>query len=202
MKPRRLLSLSLLAVVLTASATWAQGPCPEPGARTSWRVEYLTDDVKVPKLATREDVHTETQLFHELQEHKTTHSCVENVLRPRYILRDCIEHTFKPEAVVDPVTGCKRYVLKPVTEVRQVRTVVYDLCPEEKAYTVTTYSLKPVEKQVLVKRLVPECKTEDRKITRGVLIPSICVDRDVQVSPPCDPKERPLRPEDVLPKKP
>lgn len=192
MKPTRLWIGAMLLAVTTGASAWGQEPCPEPGCRTSWRVEDVTEDVKVPQFNTKDDVHVETQPFFELQEHTETRTCVETVLKPRTIVRECVESTFKPEAVTDPVTGCRKYVLKPVQEVKAFRTVVYDACPEERSYKITTYTLKPVTREVQVKRLQLECKPEERTITHGVLLPSVCVDRDVQMTPPCDPKAKPL----------
>lgn len=118
----------------------------------------------------------------------------EYALKPRECIKEVTTCTVKPEIVVDPCTGCKTTVLQPVTEMKLVKEITYEVCPEEKIYTVRRPFLKPVEEIVRIKRYHLECETsiEKRKIVRPVLVPAEITERVVvPPPPPCAPTPAP-----------
>jgi hypothetical protein len=89
----------------------------------------------------------------------------------------------EPVTVKDPVTGCRTTEWKPVTEVKLVKDIVFETCPEEKVYTVRYPYLKPVEKIYTYKKLALETQPELRKEIFGVLVPCEVTEK-IPICPP------------------
>jgi hypothetical protein len=165
--------------------TPAEPPCTTCGESTRFRVEYLKRDTSVPQLRTRDLDTQAARTTLELDPCKQKRVRTELVLRPREVVKEVTECTFQPVTKRDPITGCETVVLQPVTEVKRVAIIVYDLCPEEVPVTVTTFGLKPKTETVVERRLGLDCVPEKRTETRGVLLPTIRKERLIDPGVPC-----------------
>jgi hypothetical protein len=175
-------------------------PLAEPGCgsdiieciKHTWNLHWL--ERQVPGVAIK----------HELKEHicpdtkpgfellYNQEQCIrhEMALKPCETVKEVTICTQKPIVTVDPCTGCSTVTFQPVTEVKLVKEITYQLVPEDKVVTVQRPFLKPVEIPIGRKTLTLEttCEPVIRKEIFGVLVPVEIKER----KKPCPPVPLPL----------
>jgi hypothetical protein len=143
--------------------------------KQSWNLHWLERQVPGVKVTheLKEHICPDTKPGLELhfnQEQRIKH---EMVLKPCENVKEVTICTQKPIVTVDPCTGCSTVTFQPVTEVKLVKEITYQLVPEDKVVTVQTPFLKCVEIPIGRKTITLETKVEPviRKEIFGVLVP-------------------------------
>lgn len=116
-----------------------------------------------------------TRLEIDWKEEKRT--CTEMVLKEKTVEQEVTCMTVKPEKVVDPATGQACTVYKQVPEVQKIAIKTYEVVPEVREYLVRYPCLKPVENEVLIKKLeidritIPAVEHRLRAVVTPCVIP-------------------------------
>jgi hypothetical protein len=99
--------------------------------------------------------------------------CTELTLKAREVEQEVACTKVEPVTRIDPSTGHPCTVYEQVPVVKKVKITVYDAVPEERAYVVRFPCVKPVERNVIVKRLAIDATTEPaiEKHLRAITVP-------------------------------
>jgi hypothetical protein len=169
--------------------TAAEQPCMKERTYATYRLHWVERDAPpAEKLVTREVTNQEPVCTWELDWREEKHVHTELVLKPREIVKEVVCCTTEPVTTKDPVTGCRVTEWKPVRDVKLVKEIVFEACPEEKIYAVKYPYLKPVEKIYTTKRLVLESQPERRVEVHGVLVPCEVTEKILVCPPPACPQ--------------
>src|SRR5262249_34446104 len=108
----------------------------------------------IPRLVLRDvEVCKEKQPSLELAWHEEKFTCTEITFEEKQIEQEVTCLTVEPETTVDPVTGKSCTVYKQVPVVKKVTVTVFNPVPKEKTYVARFPYIKPIEKDVAVKKL-------------------------------------------------
>ncbi len=140
----------------------------------------------LPELRLREyEVGRDKRRTLEITYNETRQWCTELVLKPREIEQEVCCTEVKPVTTIDPCTGCPCTTYQPVQVTKRVKITVYDAVPEQKEYIVRTPCLKPVEEDVIIRKLAVDAVTIPAIGKRLEAIPTDCVLKvPVTVPPP------------------
>lgn len=167
-------------------------PCEK--VTTTYKLHWLERDITIPTRTLKDVTNKETRQTVELDWVEEKRIRTEVVLKPREIVKEVTICTTQPVEEIDPVTGCKCIVLKPVTETKMVKEIVFDCVTQDQTIIVRHPYLKPVDKNYTVKSLYLECGSVPGKERYGILVRGTATERVVTpaiippppVKPPCD----------------
>lgn len=137
----------------------------------SFQLHWIERSVPGQRMVLRELTTQEVRENLELGWHEESVVRTETTVKPREILKEVTTCTMKPVVKTDPATGCQSVVLEPVTEVKVIKEVVYDIVPEQKVQVVRRPYLKSDLKPVQVKRWHIDHQPEVRIERSGILVP-------------------------------
>jgi hypothetical protein len=152
---------------------------------SNFRIYWLEYEASRTNLILREVKCDTSEIEFEFDHCDEEHIQTEMVLKPREIIREITCCTSEPVKQVDPCTGCTTYCFVPKTEVKQIKEIVFDLCPEQKVYKVRKLLLKPVEKNYTVRKFWLDMEEEKLKELRGTLVPCENHEHVISCPPPC-----------------
>jgi hypothetical protein len=95
----------------------------------------------------------------EITWNESRQTCTELVIKPREIEQDVCCTDVRPVTKIDPCTGCPCTVYESFPVTKRVKVTVYEAGPEQRDYIVRTPCLKPVETEVIVKKLAADAIT-------------------------------------------
>lgn len=143
--------------------------------KRTWNLHWL--ERQVPGVAIKhelkEHICPDTKPGLELHFNQQQRIKHEMVLKPCENVKEVTICTQKPIVTVDPCTGCSTVTFQPVTEVKLVKEITYQLVPQDTVVTVQTPFLKCTEIPIGRKTLTLETTVENviRKEIFGVLVP-------------------------------
>lgn len=161
--------------------------CPNPAIKVLW----LEKDVTLQRIVPREVITFRTAPTMEVEYTEKKCKVTDIVLKPREVVREVACCTLQPETTTDPHTGKTCTVMKPVTQMKQVKEIEYVAVPEEREVTTRVPSLKYATKSVPHRVVLFEYRTEMRKTACPVPVADVVPTREYKVAPrphcPCDP---------------
>jgi hypothetical protein len=145
----------------------------------------------IPNMVLRDiEACKEVQHSLEVAYHEEKFTCTEITFEEKQVEQEVTCITVKPETSVDPATGKSCTVYKQVPVVKKVQVTVFNPVSKEKTYVARFPYVKPVETNVLVKKLEVDCITVPGIEKTLSVIPAPCEAKVlVPVPPPvCLPK--------------
>jgi hypothetical protein len=144
--------------------------CMVDRAVTCYKPVFKTEQytVTVNKIVCKEVCEKKTitvMVPKEYEERRTKTVCCKV---PKEIEKEVKKCRIQKVEVVDPCTGCKTTVCKPVVCVEKVKCTVYENVPKTEEYCVKVCKMEPVCKQIDVRKKVRECVPETQTRCRTV----------------------------------
>jgi hypothetical protein len=145
--------------------------CAAGHDRSADRILWAERGVPVQTLVPREVITERREPALEVAYREEKRVFTEMVVKEREVEKDVPCTTMQPVTELDPHTHCLVTVLKPVTQVRRVKDMVFSVVPEERVEMVKIPYLRRVEEVVPRRTLILEYRTEMQRQEYPVPIP-------------------------------